>query len=276
MSIIIEFTTYLVTNRGLSEGTAREYRKDLRETQTWMVANANTERWSEVTRENIEDYVAAMTVAGLKPATIRRRVSCLRTFYQYAWQKGLQTENPAKYVSTPKKPERQPTTIPTSAITAALTDATLDATTRMMVAIAAETGIRVSELRNIKTTDINKEQHSITIIGKGNKQRTVYYGNATAAAIADINTTIERRLFTESDRNTRRRMTYAIGMHTTQQKTSPHTLRHTFATTMLNNGAPLPVIQTLLGHKSVETTERYAHVAGRQVATMYEQTKPMY
>lgn len=276
MSIIIEFTSYLVTNRGLSEGTAREYRKDLRETQTWMVANANIQRWSDVTKETIEDYVAAMTVAGLKPATISRRISCLRTFYQYAWQKGLQKENPAKYVSTPKVGESVPRTIAQSEIQAAISDTSIDVMTRVMITVMAETGMRISELRNIKAWDINLDLRTIRVHGKGKKERTVYYGEGTAETFRHLHVPGETVIFPLSDIEARSRIFWALRKHTGAERCSSHTLRHTWATSMLNAGADLKTIGTIMGHASVATTERYAKVAGVKVAADYKKYSPTY
>ena len=267
---------YLGTNRGLSEGTVREYRKDLREIQSWMVANAKVERWSQVTKENIEDYVADMSLAGLKPATIRRRVSCLRSFYQYAWTRGLQKENPAKFVSTPKVGESVPRTLNPKEIQATISDTTIDATTRVMVTMMAETGIRISELRNIKVWDINQEERSITISGKGNKERKVYYGDGTASILGNIHVPGNTQLFPMDDNEARSRVFWALRKHTSAAHCSSHCLRHTFATTMLNAGADLKSIGTLMGHASVATTERYAKVAGVKVAADYKQYSTNY
>ena len=276
MSIIEEFVKYLVTNRGLSERTGIEYRKDLREIQKWMVANAKVERWSQVTKENIEDYVADMSLAGLKPATISRRISCLRTFYQYAWVKGLQQENPAKYVSTPKVGESVPKTLDPKEIQTAISDTTIDAMTRAMVTVMSETGIRVSELRNIRAWDINKEERSITISGKGNKERKVYYGDGTATLLGKLRVPGVTYLFPMGDREARSRIFWALRKHTPAAHCSSHCLRHTFATTMLNNGAELKSICTLMGHATVATTERYAKVAGVKVAADYKQYSTNY
>ncbi|MER2032577.1 tyrosine-type recombinase/integrase [Exiguobacterium indicum] len=276
MSIIEEFVKYLGINRGLSEGTVREYRKDLRETQTWMVTNAKVERWSQVTKENIEDYVADMSLTGLKPATIRRRVSCLRTFYQYAWQKGLQKENPAKYVSTPKVGESVPRTLAQTEIQAAISDTSIDAMTRTMLTVMSETGIRISELRNIKAWDINQDEHTIRVHGKGNKERTVYYGAGTAETFRHLHVPGDTVIFPLSDIEARSRIFWALRKHTGAERCSSHTLRHTWATSMLNAGADLKTIATIMGHASVTTTEKYAKVAGVKVAADYKLYSPTY
>lgn len=259
----------MTKNRGLSELTGKEYRKDLRNIQTWMVTQAKVERWSAITKEQIDDYVNDQVSEGLKPATIKRRISCLRSFFQWAWVQGLQQENPARYVSTPKLEQLVPKTIPTESIQATITDGTIPLQTRAMVAVLAETGVRISELLDMRLTDVDKEHRRIVVRGKGSKERSVYYGDMTAAVVSKAQTVGAGRLFPLCDREARYRIHSALRRHTSAPKASSHIIRHTWATEMLNAGASLSTIQALLGHSSVKTTERYAKVAGATVATEY-------
>lgn len=259
----------MTKNRGLSELTGNEYLKDLRNIQTWMVRQAKIERWSAVTKEQIDDYVNDLTNEGLKPATIKRRISCLRSFYQWAWVQGLQKENPAKYVSTPKLGQLVPKTLPTEVIQATITDGTIPLQTRAMVAVLAETGVRIGELLDMRLTDVDKEHRRIVVRGKGSKERLVYYGDMTASVVSNAQTVGSGRLFPLCDREARYRIHSALRRHTAAPKASSHIIRHTWATEMLNAGASLSTIQSLLGHSSVKTTERYAKVAGVTVAAEY-------
>lgn len=268
-SVIESFVEYMTKNRGLSELTGKEYRKDLRDIQTWMVTHAKVERWSTVTKDLIDDYVSDLVSEGLKPATIKRRISCLRSFYQWAWVQGLQKENPAKYVSTPKLSHLVPKTLPTEVIQATISDATIPQQTRAMVAVLAETGVRISELLDMRLTDVDVEHRRIVVRGKGDKERSVYYGVMTAGVVANAKAVGAGRLFPLCDRDARYRIHSALRRHTTSPKASSHIIRHTWATEMLNAGASLSTIQALLGHSSVKTTERYAKVAGVTVATEY-------
>ena len=276
VSVIERFAQYITLNRGLSDGTAREYTKDLREVQTWMRREAKVERWSQIEKETIDDYVADMAANGMAPATISRRISCLRSFYQWAWVMGWQTENPAKYVSTPKIGSTVPKTLGTDEIAETLRDGSIDLETRAMIAVLAETGMRISELLGLRLLDIDTTNRRIVVRGKGNKERVVYYGDMTASVVSSARTVGNGRLFDLGDREARYRIHKALRAHTRAQKCSSHVIRHTWATAMLNNGASLPTIQALLGHKSVKTTERYAQVAGRTVATQYKQYSPSY
>ena len=276
VSAIERFTQHIVLNRGLSERTANEYRKDLREIQTWLKVQAKVERWSAVDKETIDDYVADMSANGLSAATISRRISCLRSFYKFAWLQGWQKENPAKYVSTPKVAITVPKTLGTEEIAETLRDGSIDLVTRAMVAVLAESGVRISELLDIRLRDIDTTNRRIVVRGKGNKERVVYYGDMTAAVISCTHSIGNGRLFELGDRDARYRIHKALRMHSASPKCSSHIVRHTWATEMLANGASLSTIKTLLGHSSVKTTERYAQVAGRTTSTEYKKYKPTY
>lgn len=275
-SIIEQFAEYIVKNRGLSEKTASEYRKDLREIQWWMRENEDVVRWSQIDKTMIDNMVAYWYENNLKPATISRRIACLRSFYQYAWVRGLQKENPAKYVSTPKVAFTLPKTLSHEEIGTTIVDGSIDLTTRKMIAVLAETGLRISELLSIRMNDIDKVNNRILVHGKGNKERSVFYGEMTKAVIENTRAISNGKLFQLSDRNARWRIHNALRQHTNKQKCSSHIIRHSYATEMLNAGAQITTIQNLLGHKSVTTTERYAQVAGQKVATEYKQYRPNY
>lgn len=269
-SVIEQFTAYIMLNRGLSARTATEYRKDLREIQKWLRQQAKVERWSQVEKDTIDEMVADWVTEGLHPATIRRRISCLRSFYQWAWVKGLQKENPAKYVSTPKLGQQTPKTLPTSVIAAAISDARTDRQTAALMTIMSETGTRIAEALNIRRADIDEETKQITVIGKGNKERRVYYGQGTTNVLSTLPSVGNGQLFTLGYRDARRRIHEALRRHTAAEHASSHTLRHTWATSMLNAGCDLKTISFLMGHASVKTTERYAQVAGAMTAAHYK------
>lgn len=269
-SVIEQFTAYAMLNRGLSERTAKEYSKDLREMQAWLRQQAKIERWSQVEKETIDEMVADWVTEGLQPATVRRRISCLRTFFQWAWVKGLQTENPAKYVSTPKIPTQTPKTLPTSVITDAIRDVQTDRQTAAIITIMAETGIRITEVLKIKRADIDEDNRQITVKGKGNKERRVYYGQGTTDVLTSQPAVGNGQLFTLGYREARRRIHDALRRHTTAAHASSHTIRHTWATAMLNAGCDLKTISVLMGHNSITTTERYAQAAGARTAAQYQ------
>lgn len=271
--MITEFLEYCRHNLGLQESTVFEYGKDLHSFASWLRVKAGVSRWSQVKRQTIESWVAIQHQNGTAPATIKRRVSAVRRFYQYAWLKGLCTDNPAKYVSTPRKANRLPNIIPVEDISAAVFDKNVNLSIRFLIAVMAESGLRVSEAINLQPSQIDMMRRSIKVIGKGNKQRVVFFGDTTAQLLAQLAMT---GTFTPSgnERNIRYDIWQALRTHTEVQACNPHTLRHTFATTMVENGAQLESVAMLLGHESVTTTERYTHMGTAKARQNYADCAP--
>ena len=273
--MIQEFVDYLSHNKGYSELTCFEYRKDLERFVKWLKSH-RIERWSQVTKDTIDLYVHDMSEDGLKPATIKRRVATIRSLYQFAWIKGLTTENPAKYVSSPKMAMQLPKIIPTEELSATITDGTINIHTRAMIAVIAETGLRISEVLNLTMMDVDKTNRSIKVMGKGAKERIVYYGDMSAAYFDYVRVIGSLPIWNMTEREARFKVWEALKGHSNAKQLSPHAIRHSFATTMLNNGAPITTIQALLGHETVKTTERYAKVAQTTVQSNYKQFKPRF
>lgn len=267
--MIQEYINYLQHNKGYSVQTCTEYRKDLEKFVKWLRGSTQIERWGMVTKDVIDSWVRDMSVNDMAPCTIKRRVSALRGLYQYAWVKGLCTDNPAKYVSTPKKGHRLPKTADVDKLWQAIRNVGTDGETKLALAIMAETGVRLGELLYMRVNDVNLGERSIVVRGKGNKERKVYYGDMTAELIGRCVVIGGGLLISSSARELRYKVHAATGA-------SPHNIRHTWATVMLNNGCPLDSISKLMGHASVKTTEIYAEVATATLAADYNKYKPNY
>lgn len=267
--MIQEYINYLQHNKGYSVQTCTEYRKDLEKFVQWLRGSTQIERWGMVTKDVIDSWVWDMSVNDMAPCTIKRRVSALRGLYQYAWVKGLCSDNPAKYVSTPKKGHRLPKTADVDKVWQAIRNAATDGETKLALAIMAETGVRLGELLEMRVNDVNFGERSIVVRGKGNKERKVYYGDMTAELIGRCVVIGGGLLISSSARELRYKVHAATGA-------SPHNIRHTWATVMLNNGCPLESISKLMGHGSVKTTEIYAEVATATLAADYNKYKPNY
>lgn len=267
--MIQEYINYLQHNKGYSVQTCTEYRKDLEKFVKWLRGSTQIERFGMVTKEVIDSWVRDMSVNDMAPCTIKRRVSALRGLYQYAWVKGLCTDNPAKYVSTPKNGHRLPKTADVDKLWQAIRNVGTDGETKLALAIMAETGVRLGELLDMRVNDVNLGERSIVVRGKGNKERKVYYGDITAELIGRCVVIGGGLLISSSARELRYKVHAATGA-------SPHNIRHTWATVMLNNGCPLESISKLMGHASVKTTEIYAEVATATLAADYNKYKPNY
>ena len=273
MNMIKEFQYYCRHNLGLAESTITEYGKDLHLFATWLQATAGINRRSQVTRPTVEPWVSSQHCNGTAPATIKRRVSAVRRLYQYAWLQGLCSENPAKYVSTPKNAIKLPNVLQLNDIKAALNDANVGLEIRSLIAVMAEAGLRISEAMRLRHNDFNTTNRSIRITGKGNKERTVYYGDATAQLLEQggfDGTYIEN----QADRQIRYEVWQALRNHSNSEKCNPHTLRHTFATTMVENGAELNSLAIMMGHASTKTTERYVHLGSNAIRDTYVACAP--
>ena len=265
-----EFIQYLRTNKGYSEHTARAYSQDITDFVQWSLKNRVAARWSTTEKADIDNYVQDMQERGLAATTIGRRVSSLRSFFQWAVNSGKLATNPAKYVASPKREETLPEVVETEKIHRALESTRIRLVTKLEIAIMAETGIRLQECLDLRTQDIDTAQHSMTIRGKGNKQRTVFYGKATEKYLKEfIPKGYRGILFVQTQREVRWEIYQAMGTH-------PHALRHTFASAMLNNGASLSAIQWQLGHKTVQTTERYAKLGTPAVRQQYVSYAPSF
>lgn len=273
--MIEEFIKYLSLNRGYSAGTCIGYKKDLVAFVRHLREASAEARWSNIGREDVESWVTKMSQEGLKPATIKRRVSAIRSLYTYMRGKGLIETNPAAYVSTPKKANTVPEVLRNETLKETLYDSSIELETRAMIAIMAETGIRTAELLSLRPGDADLTNRTLRIEGKGNKQRIVYFGEWTAAYLQNREVRNRERLFRIEDRDARYRIHSALSKHSHNDHCTPHVIRHTFASAMLNNGAGLMTVSRLLGHEHVATTERYTRVAMETIKTEYQSAKPI-
>lgn len=271
--MIKEFQQYCRHNLGLADSTITEYGKDLHLFVTWLQSTAGINRWSQVIRPTVDQWVSEQHANGTAPATIKRRVSAVRRLYQYAWLQGLCKDNPAKYVSTPKNAYRLPNVLQLNDIKAAINDANVELEIRSLIAVMAEAGLRISEAMSIKSSNFDTQNRSIRVTGKGNKERTVYYGDATAQLLEQGGFDSNYTAITD-ERQIRYNVWQALRKHSQSDKCNPHTLRHTFATIMVENGAELSSLAMMMGHANTKTTERYVHLGSKAIRETYVTCAP--
>lgn len=266
--MITSFQNYLQINRGLSENTVKAYGEALRDFAQYVNDYHHGTRWSTVTKQMIDAYVAMMVSEEYQPASIKQHISALRTFYKTCMAMGQQIDNPARFVSTPKLHEELPKVIEVEAIRKALESEATPVAAKAAIAIIYETGIRVQELLDLTRDAIHPETQSITICGKGRKQRTVYYGELTKKY---------GRTWKGSEHTQRgvRHLVYtALKPYSDAKQLSPHALRHTYASQLINNGMSIEAISKLLGHEHIQTTEVYAKLANKTTQSLYLQFAP--
>lgn len=301
-NLIDLFVDALTAEKGYSDSTCRSYRLDISE-----FFNILQDGWPAGTQEDSATGLPAPdTVTGIqvrywlgilhkrnKKVTIARKLSALRTFFKFLIKQGIVDQNPAAAVATPKQEKKIPTYLPVDDIFRLLdsieTQTLLKARNRAMFETLYSCGIRVSELTNLDVADINRSAAVIRVTGKGNRERLVPIGRKALGAINDYRRRLKQeqpaakqdgalflnknggRLTTRSVARILEKIALECGLAT---PISPHGLRHTFATHMLDAGADLRAIQELLGHQSLATTQKYTHVSIDRLLETYDKAHP--
>lgn len=259
-AMIQTYITYIRDIKGYSEHTCRAYEMDLRRFARWAKANT-AGKWSAITRNDIDRYIT--TRAERCASTTNRELSAISSLYNYFRREGLLNENPCKYESRRKAGHHQPNTIPIADLKAAYMNAKGDI--KQMIGLLAVTGIRIGELLNIEFNDINFDDGSIRIKGKGNKERTVY---AYIEDLKDIRRAAQMgngKVFRYDDRQARFLIWQAIRTHTNARQCSPHAIRHTMATQWAKEGENATTIAQALGHRDIRTSQKYIDMAAMRV-----------
>lgn len=293
---IYKYLQHLEYIKNASIHTVHNYRMDLEAFFSFIRLNNNEEiNLSNITNLHIRGYLAKMKNDQYARRTIARRISALRSFFQFLVREEILTQNPFKNIHTPKLEKRLPIYLETYEIEDLLSLPDTSSLGRRDLAILEllyATGIRVGELVKIKVTDVDMVNHFAIVFGKGAKERLVPVGSKAIKAIEEylqnsrpylLHKTSQQNhnmLFVNSkgtpitDRSIRRIVEKYINKLAINKKISPHSLRHTFATHLLNNGADLRTVQELLGHVSLSTTQIYTHVTKEKLRQLYMKTHP--
>jgi integrase/recombinase XerC len=294
--------TILETERAASAETLRAYRSDLRQFAAFLRDPdramdpsrplgtgplAGPARLLAATRVDIRAFLACLKRRGVKKSSVMRKLAAIRTLYRYLWRDGAIPASPAAGVATPKQDQPLPRALSVDAAKAvvetprgtgarALRD-------RAVLETFYSTGARLSELAGLNVGDIDRETGVVRLFGKGRKERIVPIGSKALAAIRAYSEALGVRhsgaLFVgESGRRlssrTIARIVTAAGRTAGEPETSPHTLRHSFATHLLEGGADLRAIQEMLGHASLATTQRYTHLTVDHLMKVYDDAHP--
>ena len=293
LTLIEAFADALWLERGLSANTLAAYQADLRAFAGWLDQNRQGVGLAQASRLEVLDYLALLAQQGVKPRSAARRLSCLRQFYQYLLRLGTIREDPSARVDAPRLGRPLPRTLTEAEVERLLAAPdTQDARghrDRTMLEVLYATGLRVSELVDLQPGQVSLTQGLVRVMGKGGKERLVPLGEEAIAWLADFARGPRQELLggrlsdylfptSRSDHMTRQAFwqlikRYAIeaGIH---KELSPHTLRHAFATHLLNHGADLRVVQMLLGHSDLSTTQIYTHVARERLKQLHARHHP--
>jgi len=302
-ALIDSFLESLVTEKGYSAHTCRAYRNDLRgffsflaEPQASGGIHQKRSRWvapQQVDADMLRGYLSFLHRRHSKK-TIARKLSAIRSFYKFLVKKGAIFENPAELILTPKQNKTIPVYLSVDEIFRLLdsiqTDTLLGLRNRAIFETLYSSGIRISELAGMDISDVDFSAAVVRVFGKGHKQRIVPVGQKALTAIIAYRSQLQqqidrkaleggplflnrfhKRLTPRSMARILKKLVNAIGLLT---PISPHALRHTFATHMLDAGADLRVVQELLGHKSLSTTQKYTHVSIDRLMETYDKAHP--
>ena len=295
--VIEDYLTYLRVERGLSPATIRAYRGDLRD----FAAGEGVENAWSAGPEAARGHLAARAWRGagpggdpgLAPTSLRRRAASIRGFYQFAYGDGLIERDIAAHLDLPRQPRLLPETL-TVAEVEALLEASPDLRARALLELLYAAGLRVSEALGLDREDLSTDGGFVRVIGKGDKERLVPVGDIALdwldrwladgrpalLAVSHVEPARGGPLFLgDRGRRLARQQAFAVVRAAARtaglpEAVSPHTLRHSFATHLLEGGADLRIVQELLGHASISTTQLYTHVTGERVREVYSRAHP--
>lgn len=280
------FLQHLAVERGASAHTLRSYRFELQRFQKFLEGQG-VERFDQVDVRMIRGYLAQLYDAKLSRASVGRALAAIRSGFRFMTRRGLIEKNPAQEVGSPRLPRKLVSFLPVDEtwelLDKAGTDSVQNKRDQAMLELLYATGIRVSELCGLDATDLDEFQGTLRVFGKGSKERIVPVGGAALRAVNAYLATRPVRsgpLFQNSrgGRLTARSVHRIVRAKAREagltRRVSPHTLRHTFATHLLDAGADLRLIQELLGHSRLSTTQKYTHVSADHLMKVYDAAHP--
>lgn len=286
---IQQFISYLQTERDVSPHTLAAYNSDL----TQLLTFVSRERGESVSAQDVDHLLLRRYLAGLsedtKKSSIGRKLAAIRSFFRFLVRRNVIVKNPAELIATPKKEQRLPFHLDIDQATT-LMEAPDDEQKfvlrdRAILELLYSSGLRVSELTGLNIGELDLAAGLVRVTGKGGKERIVPVGSRALEAVEEYldqrgADTARDALFlnTRGGRINRRSVARIVDAHVMRiaafKQISPHTLRHTFATHMLEGGADLRAIQELLGHASLSTTQKYTHVSIDRLMEVYDKAHP--
>lgn len=290
---LLLFLDQLKYERRLSPHTQLAYKKDLSDWSTYLAGEMGVDQLSEVNASQIRSWLASLRASGISSRSIVRKISALKSFYKFLLRKGVVEKNPLVQISSPKISKSLPVFIREEE--AAQMGQTLAITSedwkgfnaRLLVTLFYYTGMRLSELINLKEEQLELSRSQLKVLGKGNKERIIPLHADLIALIKEyiqkkqdqFTSTESYLLLTESGKKLYPRYAWqlvnqVLGAATTVQKKSPHVLRHSFATHLLNNGADLNAVKELLGHSSLAATQVYTHNTIEKLKEVHRKAHP--
>lgn len=288
---IVAFLNSLIIEKGLSKNTIQSYESDIYQLYQWNISK-NKKRITEIKKIDTSQYISYLFSQNLKSTSVNRKISSLKTFFNFLLKKKLIDVNPFADQIMPKKPISLPKSISEDDVVKLLDapkpDSLIGLRDKAMLELLYASGVRISELVNIKFSDLDLERNIIKVFGKGSKERLVPYGEDAAQCISayiderkknkDIASIKYIFLNNRGSKISRHAFWHRLKEYCLEiglkRDISPHTLRHAFATHLLNRGADLRSVQVLLGHSDLSTTQIYTHIAKQRLSELVKKHHP--
>ncbi|WP_085060026.1 site-specific tyrosine recombinase XerD [Staphylococcus haemolyticus] len=291
-TIIEEYLKFIQIEKGLSENTIGAYRRDLKKYQLYM-QEQKIAHIDFIDRQTIQECLGSLIDQGASAKSIARFISTIRSFHQFALREKYAAKDPTVLIETPKYEKKLPDVLDVEEVIQLLETPDLTKNNgyrdRTILELLYATGMRVTELIQIEIDDVNLIMGFVKVFGKGNKERIIPLGDTVIEYLDTYINTVRPQLLKKTVTNvlflnlhgrplTRQgiwKLIKQYGLRANITRTlTPHTLRHSFATHLLENGADLRAVQEMLGHSDISTTQLYTHVSKTQIRQMYNQFHP--
>lgn len=288
-----DFIHFLVVEKGLASNTVVSYERDLKSYLLYLNKVEEVSSLDEVTRATIIQFLKFLTEKGKSSKTIARHIASIRSFHQFLLREKVTTQDPTVHIDRPKQEQKLPQVMSVEEVQALLeapdTSKVFGIRDKAMLELLYATGMRVSELISLNLTDVHLTMGFVRCMGKGNKERIIPLGKMAQSAITNYieesrgqltkkKTTDALFVNLYGNRLTRqgfwkilKKLTKEAGI---EKELTPHTLRHSFATHLLENGADLRAVQEMLGHADISTTQIYTHVTKTRMKDVYSMFHP--
>ncbi len=291
---IQQFEDYLNHEKRYSRHTLSSYRRDLDQFSKWLAGDGTSDNHNILSADSlaIRNWVAALHRQGISGKTLQRKLSSLRSFYQYLLRQHQIAKNPAVDVRAPKSPRTLPQTLDAESLTQLLEipgDSILAIRDRAIMELFYSSGLRLSELTGLNLDSIDLNENTLRAVGKGNKERILPIGRKAVdalqawiksrSALLKTNADIDALFISKqgkriSPRTIQQRLNYWQKKQGLEQAIHPHKLRHSFASHILESSGDLRAVQELLGHADISTTQIYTHLDFQHLANVYDKAHP--
>ena len=281
------FLDHLYIEKGLSQNTVKAYEADISAFINWIKENTKL-KLKDIKEENINKYISYLFELNLKSSSVNRKISSIKSLYMFLVKKNILKNSPVNEVISPKQEKYLPFSMSEDEVDKLLnspkTSNKIEKRDKAMIEMLYATGMRISELVNLKITDIDTQRCVVKVLGKGSKERLIPFGEAALeslnAYLSDREESTSKEIFLSNRRTKISRIAFwhriklYLSRENLKNSISPHTLRHAFATHLLNRGADLRSVQLLLGHSDLSTTQIYTHIAKQRLSDVLKKHHP--